>query len=69
MLAHATSLSGSGLGGGGLALIFIPGLGEHFLVMGKQILLPSAHAILCTYCSMCAPYNLFSRLLCPNARC
>ena len=24
---------------------------------------------LCTYCSVCAPYTLFSRLPCPNARC
>ena len=24
---------------------------------------------LCTYCSVCAPFTLFSRLPCPNARC
>ena len=46
-----------------------PGVWEHFLVWEKIFGAFGACHTLCAYCSMCAPYTLFSRLPCPNARC
>ena len=42
----------------------------RFFSHGKKILgaFGACHTLF-TYCSMCAPYTLFSRLPCPNARC
>ena len=41
-----------------------------FFSHGKKIFAAfGACHTLCTYCSMCAPYTLLSRLPCPNARC
>ena len=43
-----------------------PGFWEHFLNFFGAF---GACHTLCAYCFMCAPYTLFSRLPCPNARC